>query len=134
MMIKDMIKEGQVTPREIKSLFQEILATHTGKTPIKVTVSYDNENVTFDFVKRRKRRNVNGDPYVITKISYEEIQKITVPGVYYAIDDFTIYKAKTIPFVYGLYVDRKKERDLRFFNDVEGCTQWLEKKLSLLEK
>lgn len=134
MTIKDMIKEEQITLGEVKNLFREILDTHTGQTPIKVTITYDKKRVTFDFVKRRKRRRPNGQPYAITEISYEKIQKTTVPGVYYAIDDFTIYKTKTIPFVYGLYVDRKKVRDLRFFNDLEGCTQWLEKKLSLLEK
>ena len=49
MTIKDMIQEGQVTPKEVRALFQEILATYTGKKPISVTVNYGKETVKFDF-------------------------------------------------------------------------------------
>ena len=134
MTIKDMIQEGQVTPKEVRALFQEILAPYTGKKPISVTVNYGKETVKFDFVKRRKRRRADGEPYDIIQIPYEDLNTTKAPGVYYAIDDFTIYRDKTIPFVYGLYISLKKERDLRFFNDVESCKQWLEKKINLLEK
>lgn len=134
MSVLEQIDEKEITLREAKSILVKLIADYDPDLPVFLTIDEHGLKKTFSLVPKRTRRRANGEAFSIREIPFEELETVTEPGTYLAIDKFNVAPDTVVPFIYGLYINYKNERDLRFFNDRKSCEKWLLKKIKLLEK